>query len=213
MKKLSSRITSLCCQLRRKGLSHREISKRLKIGLGSAFKYSKGINLTKKQHLALKGRNLSLITLEKRRLGGLHFPSKFKAKYNRKNLISFIKRFVEKNKRIPTKKEVSSHKPYVRLFGSWNNAIKEAGFNPNPVKFARKHRAFDGHKCDSFAEFIIDNWLYQKGIPHKIHVPYSNSSMSSDFWINNTHKVIEIYPEDLFLRNKIDKIFQPLLKP
>jgi hypothetical protein len=143
--------------------------------------------------------------------------------------------------RIPTKKEVSSHKPYVRLFGSWNNAIKEAGFKPNPVKFARKHLSLDGHKCDSFAELIIDNWLYQNNIPHQIHIRYPNSPMSSDFLIDEIRiefiglegqlkkydhllkrkrdltkkqnlKVIEIYPQDLFPKNNLDKKLKFLLK-
>jgi hypothetical protein len=112
MKKLPSKIIKLCKKYRKMGTSHRNIAKKLQISLGSAFKYTKGIRLSKKQHLALKLRNFPRITFHQRRLGGLHSPCKFQPKYTR---------------------EVSSHKPYIRLFNSWNNAIKRAGFEPNPA--------------------------------------------------------------------------------
>ena len=50
------------------------------------------------------------------------------------------------------------------IFGSWNNAVEAAGFKPNPVLFAEKHTADDGHHCDSLAEKIIDDWLNSQKI-------------------------------------------------
>lgn len=160
---------------------------------------------------------------------------------NKTRIIDEIKKFYEQNGRIPLKKEFIHAKTARLRFGSWNKAILAAGFKPNPVKFARKHIAIDGHKCDSFAEFIIDNWLFTNNIQHKIHIPYSNSHMSSDFSIDTIRiefiglagenkkydqllkikrdmvrkeklKVIEIYPKDLFPKNNLKKILRPLLK-
>jgi len=230
----------LCKKYRKIGASHRDIAKKLQISLGSAFKYTKGIRLSKKQHLALKLRNLPRITFHQRRLGGLHSPCKFQPKYTKEDLTNFIRKFYKERGRIPTKREVSSHKPYVRLFNSWNNAIKRAGFEPNPVMFAKKYIANDGHKCDSLAEKIIDDWLYARRIEHKIHVPYpGNNSLTADFVVENnwieffgldgelvTYDLLKkkklriakrlnlsltaIYPRDLFPKCRLDKILNHL---
>ena len=123
-----------------------------------------------------------------------------------------------------------------RIFGTWNNAIITSGFKPNPVKFANKYIARDGHKCDSLAEKIIDDWLFKREIKHETKVSYNHHNMTADFKIGNTYveffglrgqlkkydqlvkqkeafwrnknfKVIAIYPNDLFPKNKLDKIF------
>ena len=138
-----------------------------------------------------------------------------------------------KNQRIPVKRELNAEcSAAKRLFGTWNNAIHAAGFHPNKELFSRRYRAKDGHMCDSFAEKIIDNWLFERHIPHRVHVPYFYRNMSADFLIGNTlveyfglygnmrkydaHveikkelwkrrnlNVIEIYPIDLFPENKL----------
>lgn len=237
MKKLPLKIINLCKEYRTNGLSHRDISKKLNIGLGSVSKYCKDITLTRAQHLFLMRRNLPRITAEQRRNAGLHNPNKFIPKYSKKDLTEFIKSFVKNKKRIPTKREVTSHKPYVRLFGSWNNAIIAAGFEPNPVMFSKKHLANDGHKCDSLAEKIIDDWLFFKGIPHETKIPYNKNGMTADFkvgeilieflgltgqlekydklvkikeklWKEQKLKVIKIYPKDLFPVNKLNQIIK-----
>lgn len=154
---------------------------------------------------------------------------------SREFLINEIQEFYLKNKRIPLKKEFPQAKAVRLRFGSWNKGIITAGLRPNPVKFARKHTALDGHRCDSFAEFIIDNWLHKHNVQHKIHVPCPNSNMSSDFLINDIRlefiglegeskkydqlllekrqlvkkqklRVIEIFPEDLFPKNKLSQL-------
>lgn len=159
---------------------------------------------------------------------------------SKKKILTAIQEFFNKEGRIPTKQEFSYSKTARFRFGSWNKAILAAGFSPNPVMFAKKYTANDGHKCDSFAEFIIDNWLFKNKISHQIHVHYPKSPMSSDFLINNTRlefvglegqirkydqllkikrglikkqnlKVIEIYPRDLFPKNNLNKILKSIL--
>lgn len=153
-------------------------------------------------------------------------------------IIELIKGFYKVNKRIPLKRE-SHHYDAARLrFGTWNKAIETAGFKPNPVMFAKKHIANDGHKCDSLAEKIIDDWLYARRIKHKRMVPYpSNKSLTADFvtrnnWIeffglageikeydrllkkkrmlSKKYKfpLIEIYPKDLFPVNRLSEIIK-----
>jgi len=156
----------------------------------------------------------------------------------KKQIISEIKEFYKNNKRIPLKREFNHYKAARLRFGTWNKAVKAAGFKPNPVLFAKKHIANDGHKCDSFAERIIDDWFYARKIKHKRAVPYpENSSLTVDFvtennWIEffglagNVKKydisikkkqmlckkyklhLIEIYPKDLFPINRLAKIIK-----
>lgn len=134
------------------------------------------------------------------------------------------------------KKEVGCSSAARRRFLSWNNAIRAAGFEPNPVRFARKYIVLDGHKCDSLAEMIIDDWLYKREVKHSRSVFYpSKRRLSADFvigdyWIeffglygahkrydelreeklkiakSKNLKLIGIYPRDLFPKNNLDKI-------
>lgn len=103
--------------------------------------------------------------------------------------------------------------------------------------FAKKWIANDGHKCDSLAEKIIDDWLFARKIVHKRTVPYpENQSFTADFVVGNIWieffglfgehkrydelrrmkldltkkhnlKLIEIYPNQLFPVNKLDEAF------
>jgi len=149
-----------------------------------------------------------------------------------KDLINQMKDFVKKNGRIPFKQEyMHSHAARLR-FGSWNKAIKAAGFEPNPVMFAKKYIAKDGDRCDSLAEKIIDDYLSKRNIIHMRNFPYpGNESFTvdfkvEDFWIEffglsgelkrydelkerkmklakkNKLNLIEIYPKDIFPINK-----------
>lgn len=122
-------------------------------------------------------------------------------------------------------------------FGSWNKAIEEAGFKPNPVKFSKKHIAQDGHLCDSLSEKIIDDWLLRNNIPHKVNVPYLDTKFTADFKVNDYYieffglhngldrynlsmkekirlikqnhlKLIAIYPKDIFPESKLDTILK-----
>lgn len=159
-----------------------------------------------------------------------------------KQIVNEIKRFYRKNGRIPLKTEYHHYKAARFRFGSWNKAIKAAGFEPNPVMFAKKYLANDGHKCDSLSEKIIDDWLYARKIEHRVHVFYPrNKSLTADFvigdnWIeffglNGELKsydllkkrklkiakklnlhLISIYPKDLFPKNKLKTKLKALLK-
>ncbi len=148
------------------------------------------------------------------------------------DLIDEIKGFVRKNGRIPFKQEFPhSHAARLR-FGSWNKAIKIAGFKTNPVMFAKKYISNDGHKCDSLSEKIIDDWLSARKIKHERNFYYPGSDgftvdfKVGDFWIEffglsgelkrydelkkrklklaKKYKLnlVEIYPKDIFSFNE-----------
>ena len=159
---------------------------------------------------------------------------------NAETIIQYIKSFYNEHGRIPLKREFLQTKAARKRFGSWNKAIKTAGFKPNPVMFARKHTANDGHVCDSLAEKIIDDWLYARKINHKRSIPYPSDLglhvdfVVEDYWIeffglHGQHKrydelrmeklklvkkhhikFIEIYPHDLFPNNRLDEILNIL---
>lgn len=151
-------------------------------------------------------------------------------------LIEEIKEFYKKHKRIPFKRELKHYHSVRSHFKTWNNAVITAGLTPNPVLFANKHIAKDGHKCDSLSEMIVDNWLFVRKIKHEINFPYPGYyGFTVDFkvgkyWIEffglaGEHKrydelrekkinlakekklkLIEIYPSHLFPENKLDEI-------
>lgn len=106
-----------------------------------------------------------------------------KSKYTEEIIITKIQEFVKEYGRIPTKQELMTiYTPIRKLFTTWNNAIIAAGFTPNPVMFARKHLAKDGHTCDSLAERIIDDWLSRRQISHIRTVKYpGNPNLTVDF--------------------------------
>lgn len=163
-------------------------------------------------------------------------------KYYRQKALQGINNFYKQHNRIPMKREVCHlYQPARRAFGTWNKAIQAAGFQPNPVQFAKHCIAKDGHQCDSMSERIIDNWLYNRRIPHQINVeyPWKNGMTVDfkviDFWIEffgldgNLKRydllkdkkiklakkynlhVLPIYPKDL-LNNKLSLKLQPVLE-
>ncbi len=167
---------------------------------------------------------------------------KRESKYSAQVILEEIRNFKSEHERIPTKMDLMKIYRVTReFFGTWNNAIKKAGFEPNPVMFAKKYIAKDGHRCDSLAEMIIDDWLYVRDISHKRSYPYpSNLGLTvdflvEDFWIeffglSGQHKrydepkaikislasklklsLIEVYPKHLFPENKLDEVLKPLI--
>lgn len=156
-------------------------------------------------------------------------------KYKEK-LILKIKHFYTQEGRIPVKREMyGTYRTARELFGTWNKMIEATGLQPNPVLFAEKQIAKDGHQCDSMAEKIIDDWLFSKDISHQRNIHYPNSHYTADFLIHNTFveyfglvgelkeydntaynkealakkhnlTLIKIYPKDLFPKNKLEKI-------
>jgi len=117
--------------------------------------------------------------------------------YTKEKLIEKIKEFVQKEGRVPTKNEfVKARDPsYVNhttcrdYFGTWNNAIKAAGYEPNEQWFAtakaRDLHAKDGHKCNSISEVIINDWLFENNISHTREEPYPAGQYRCDFIVNN----------------------------
>ena len=100
-------------------------------------------------------------------------------------LLENLKNFIKQEERIPVKREFPHYSAIRNSFGTWNNFIKSAGLKPNPVLFANKHIAKDGHKCDSFSEKIIDDWLFARRIEHKRSVSYpTEDGFTADFLIN-----------------------------
>ncbi|TSC76781.1 MAG: hypothetical protein G01um101433_670 [Parcubacteria group bacterium Gr01-1014_33] len=159
-------------------------------------------------------------------------PEQYKQK-----IIAHIQSFYNNHGRIPLKRELNSiYKVAWLVFGSWNNAIIAAGYNPNPVLFAEKQIANDGHPCDSLAEKIIDDWLTTESIEHKRSIPYPEGKrLKVDFVIENhwieffglagevqrydelvrikrrlckkhNLKLVEVYPKDLFPTNHLSEI-------
>lgn len=163
------------------------------------------------------------------------------SRISKEYLLKYIKDFYKENNRIPFKKEFKHARAARNRFGSWNKAIKAAGFKSNPVLFTRHHLALDGHRCDSLAEMIIDNWLFEHEIKHKINFPYPGNIKFTvdfkieDFWVEffglngalKTYdklkalklklakekglKLIEIYPKDIFPKNRLDIVLKNFL--
>lgn len=156
------------------------------------------------------------------------------SKYSKNYITSELKSFYKNYGRIPVKKEKTHLYKVARIkFGTWNKAIEAAGFQPNPVIFARKHFAKDGHKCDSLAEKIIDDWLSKKKIVHARNYSYpSNDRFTVDFkigdyWVEffglygenaqydllmkRKLKLVKIFPKDVYPDCKFSKKLRFLL--
>jgi hypothetical protein len=218
--------------LRSKGWTHREIGKELDIAFTTVFYWTKGINLTAEQKKAIERRrnrySPNFGIEERRALARRNLASFWKPTPSNKKLIQRIINFYKEQGRTPFKREFNNtYKEYRKRFGSWNNAIKLAGFEPNPVIFSKKFTAKDGHICDSYAEKIIDDWLFKYKVNHEKNLPYQNTKMTADFAVGNVRieyfglsgedrlydeiikrkrrfcqkndlKLIEIYPSNLF---------------
>lgn len=112
--------------------------------------------------------------------------------YTKEKLIQKIKEFVEQHGRVPTKSEFvhdPSYPDYVTYrdyFGTWNNAIKTSGYEPNERWFcSRDLFAKDGHRCKSISEIIIDDWLFKNNISHFREAPYPVGRYRCDFVVNS----------------------------
>ncbi len=155
---------------------------------------------------------------------------------SKERVIERIRDFYREHQRIPVKREIGGiYKPARKYFGTWNNAIEAAGFEPNQVMFANHQIANDGHICDSLAEKLIDDFLSGRKIIHQRNVSYPEGRYTADFKIGNKFieyfgltgeltrydehrvlkqkiakrrnlKLIEIYPKDLYPHNKLEKI-------
>jgi hypothetical protein len=126
--------------------------------------------------------------------------------YNKEKLIKIIKETAKKLKRVPARREFLGgiNRACVRIFGSWNNAVTEAGFIPNRSHNDRMYKriiakAKDGHLCDSVSELLIDNWFYENKILHERNAHYPNTNHKADWKIFVKNK--EIFVEYFGLAN------------
>lgn len=222
-------------RLRAHGKTHREIADQLSISPSTAHLWTKNIRISPKQKEAIeKRRNRHLMSVtEKKQIGQRLKLYQFKNKYSNSDLLKRICDFVKKHGRIPLKREFNASRIYRTKFGSWNNAIRQAGFETNPVLFAKKFKAIDGHICDSFTEKIIDDWLSVNHISHERHTRYGKTKFTADFKIADSifveffglagvqkqydanikkkrilaqklgYQLIEIYPDDIYPKNKL----------
>jgi len=111
--------------LRKRGFTHREIAEELEVGLGTAFVWTKGIVLSRKQKFSIeKRRNRHFFTKSERKAVIKRLsPYQFKRIYEDDELLEKIRSFYFKNGRIPLKRELNSLRIFRRRFGSWNNAV------------------------------------------------------------------------------------------
>lgn len=161
-------------------------------------------------------------------------PRKLPEDVYKKRIIERILTFYKQHGRIPVKREMYGiYQASRRLFGTWNEAVRAANLQPNPVRFADRCMANDGHVCDSVAEKMIDDLLFSRKIKHKRNVPYPNTSYTADFQVSgrlieffglrgelkeyDRHKrakealarkhnltLVKIYPEDIYPLHKLE---------
>lgn len=167
--------------LRSSGKTHREISKELEISLGSAALWTKGIKPTLEQKAEIEARRNQHTLSKEERVKIAERLRKANTIYSKEILLQKIKDFQKEYGRIPLKHEFNQAQLYGKHFGSWNNAIKLAGFKPNPTLFSEKQTAKDGHMCDSVGEKIIDELLTREGIKHIRSVRYGTTKYTADF--------------------------------
>lgn len=232
--------------MRSAGSTHREVGRELGISVSTAYLWTRGITLTPEQKYAIQMRQYhAIFTPEtRRRLGQLAkvrlAPFQYKRKYSRRYLVNEIRAFCLKYGRIPLKREFGSRRVFRQYFGTWNEAIQAAGFIANPVRFSKKFVARDGHRCDSFAEKIIDDWLSAQRITHERNSPYGTTRMTADFLIApNTVleffglagvqenydrlietkrklcralnlRLVEVYPGDIIPQNRLSELLAAL---
>ncbi len=240
-KRYAKNVKNLAIALRQSGETHREIAKKLSVSVDTAWRWTLGIplSLRRKQELrALKSKNLNPETREKFKWSAMQNLVPRLGKYSKESLLDEIITFHKVHGRIPLKREFNMYGEYQRRFGSWNAAIRAAGFKTNPVRFSYKFTAADGHRCDSFAEKIIDDFLAARGIPHERQVPYPrHAKLRADFRVGdifveyyglagelaeydetilkkrkicteNKIKLLEIYPKDLVPETSLSSVLK-----
>lgn len=84
------------------------------------------------------------------------------------------------DKVVPALIELPLIKEYEKRFGSWLNALVSCGVLATPARratFGTECIAEDGHKCRSFAEKTIDDWLFKNGISHECEPFYPDDEI------------------------------------
>lgn len=122
-----------------------------------------------------------------------------KISWSESKIIKSIQDFYSANGRIPQHREFDkanatypSRSTIVKYFGSWNNAIKAAGFNPNTQNgFGTDTYANDGNLYRSSHEaYFVNNFLHGK-YSYEYELPYGNGWFY-DFYIKELDLYIEL---------------------
>lgn len=116
---------------------------------------------------------------------------------SKKQLINQLNKLAQKLGRSPTKRECRFSRSCERWFGSWSNALLEAGLIPHRSLNQKMYRrrkciALDGHICNSVSELLIDNWFHQNKIVHQKEVPYPKGKFIAD-WSLSQNTLIEYF--------------------
>jgi hypothetical protein len=121
--------------------------------------------------------------------------------YSKEDCIFYIKEFVYLYNKIPQKRDFEhtkySEKPhfttFMKLFGSWNNAIIASGFEPNLNDgLGCRTTAKDGILYRSKLEaYFVDNYLYNK-YKYIVEPEYPNSHKLYDFYLPELDLYIEL---------------------
>lgn len=103
----------------------------------------------------------------------------------KEDLIKWVDDFVANNGYVPTSKmNVRMNRLAIKNYGSWNNAIKELGYEPHSQKYKKGYfPCKDGHVADSISEMMVDNWLFENNIKHERRKKYPNSKKDCDFYL------------------------------
>ena len=106
-------------------------------------------------------------------IGTEHMPMQLES-INDETLLEALRELARRLGRSPDSKLAlylkgfPSPKVFADRFGSWNNALREAGLSVN----RRNYRAKDGCRCDSKQERLIDDFFKEQGIEHELHPLY-----------------------------------------
>jgi len=141
-------------------------------------------------------------------------------KYSDLELLNMIREFFNKYNRIPFKDELALDRSvFIRRFGSWKDAIIEAGFIPNSQSsFGALYYSNHGDLRPSTLEGLVDDFIHNRTqVPHKHDVPYNtffvtNRQFDIDFVIKDKWLIecAGMLTEEDFYDNfaKLDKITQ-----
>ncbi len=118
--------------------------------------------------------------------------------YSNEELLSAIKTFHKENNRLPQSRDFKNNYLYPndttieKRFGSWNNAIKEAGFEPNnQYGYGVNTIGIDGSLYRSQVEaYFANTQLYNK-FQYEYEKPYGNG-WYYDFYLPELNLYIEI---------------------
>src|SRR3989344_1411710 len=120
--------------------------------------------------------------------------------YDQSYIINAITAKVDVLQRVPAKREIGDGiiQAAIRLFGSWSNAVRAAGYIPHRSDSEHMYRrvcamAQDGHRCDSISEAVIDDWLHTEGIAHVRNAAYPDKRHLADWAINDGRTFVEYF--------------------